>query len=89
MKAIELYKFISKNSIEWHYFDNDGVQDVIIFPKIEDLGEFNNLFSKNHFDDEGVECFMKDGYFAFWMYDICNYYGIELSDVFEKGGEFK
>jgi len=29
MTAIELYKFIEDNNIEWHYEDNEGNEDVV------------------------------------------------------------
>lgn len=84
MTAIELYKFINTNGIEWHYRDNDGTEDVLIFPYITQIEEFNKLLGSYMFDDGGIECTMMDGYFAFWMKDICEYNDIELSDIFNK-----
>ena len=84
MKALDLYKFIKDNNVEWHRQDNDGTPDVLMFPTINEVGEFNKLLSKSHFDDSGIECRMKDNYFCFWMNDICEYYGIELKEVFDK-----
>ena len=84
MTAIELYKFIEENNIEWHYEDNEGAEDVIIFPYTFQIDSFYKLFTPCLFDDVGIGCIMKDGYFAFWMDDICSYYGIELSEVFKK-----
>ena len=82
MTARELYKFIE--DIEWRYDDNNGIEDVIIFPYTFQVGEFNKLLSNCVFDDGGIECKMMDGYFAFWMKDICEYHGIELNEVFKK-----
>ena len=87
MTAIELYKFIEENNIEWHYRDNEGDEDVLIFPYTFQIDRLSKLFTPCLFDDVGIECTMRDGYFAFWMNDICNYYGIELSEVFDKENE--
>ena len=45
-KAIDFYKYIKKNSIEWHWFDNNGVQDVIILPYTFQLEDFMELLLK-------------------------------------------
>jgi len=82
MEAIDLYKYINDNNIEWHYQDNDGTEDVIIFPYAFQVEDFNKLI-KDQVGDGGIECRMMGGYFAFWMNDICEYYGIELSKVFD------
>lgn len=87
MNTIQLYRFIKENNIEWHYRDNDGTQDVIIFPYIYNIAEFKKLLSPGIFDDEGISCVMKDGYFVFWMKDICEYYGIEIGEVFIESEE--
>jgi len=85
MKAIELYKFIEDNNVEWHYQDNDGVEDVIIFPYTFDIKQFTDLLSCcTLFDDGGIEIRLMDGYIAVWMDEICEHYGIELSEVFDK-----
>jgi hypothetical protein len=82
MTELELYKFIKDNNIEWHKQDNNGEQDVIIFPNTTEVKDFQKLLSYEMFDDGGIECRMMDGYFAFWMKDICEYYGIEIEKVF-------
>lgn len=84
MKALDLYKFINDNNVEWHKQNNDGTPDVLMFPHIREVEDFAKLLSSSHFDDSGIECRMKDGYFCFWMKDICDYYGIELEEVFDK-----
>lgn len=82
MKAIELYKYINENNIEWHRQDNEGTPDVIIFPLTFQIEGFMKILSSGVFDDAGIECRIKEGYFAIWMKDICDYYGIELDEVF-------
>jgi hypothetical protein len=56
-------------------------------PNFYQIEEFNKIASSNIFEEEGIECRMKDGYFAIWMKDICEYYGIELDEVFKGGYE--
>lgn len=87
MTAIELYKYIQENNIEWHYRDNDGNEDVIIFSYTFQLEDFIKLLSGNCFDDGGIEISLMNGYVAIWMQDICEYYGIELKEVFDKEKE--
>lgn len=82
MTELELYKFINDNNIEWHKRENDGTPDVVIFPHIFQIEDFQKLLSKSSFDDGGIECRMMDGYFAFWMKDICEYYGVDMDKVF-------
>ena len=81
MTELDLYKFIANNGIEWHRRDNNGKPDIIIFPLICQIEEFANLV-KGYTGDGGIECRLMDGYFAFWMQDICDYYGIEINNVF-------
>ncbi len=81
METIDLYKFVTKNDIEYHYC-YDG--DVVMFVNNYDINDFYKLLGSSIFDDEGIVCNMKDGYFAFMMKDICEYFGIELSEIFEN-----
>lgn len=81
MTELELYKYINDNNIEWHRRDNDNVPDIVILPYIFQVEEFNKLLN-SYVSDGGIECRMMDGYFAFWMQDICDYYGIDSDKVF-------
>lgn len=83
MTSLDLYKFIIDHGIEWKYQDNEGEEDVMILISNNYLNVFHKILTPSIFDD-GIECIMKDGYFAFWMKDICDYYGIDLIEVFEK-----
>ena len=80
MTELELYKYVNDNGIEWHRRDNDGTPDVVIFPLIFQVDEFYKLIRS--MIDEGIECRLMDGYFAFWMKDICEYYDIDMEKVF-------
>ncbi len=81
MTALKLYKFIRNNNVEWHYYDND---DVLLFVSFFQFEEFVNMLPKGLFDDEGLDCKIKDGYFVFHTKYICEYCGIDLKEVFVK-----
>ena len=81
MKAIDLYKFVTKHECEYHW--NDENSDVILFVNIWGIEEFQKIIGAREMDEEGIPCVMKDKYFCFWMYDICEYHDIELTDIFE------
>lgn len=84
MKAIDFYKFINENNIEFHWHENNETKerDVIFFPSYWQIKDMAKLLSKTDFDDEGIRCQMKDGYFAFWASDILDAHGIELTEIF-------
>jgi hypothetical protein len=80
MKAIDLYKFITKYDIEHHWHN----EDVILMVNNMYIEEFHKLLSSSIFDEDGLSCVMKDGYFCFYMEQICNHFDIELTDIFER-----
>lgn len=84
MTSVALYKFINENSVEWKWAEKDSKQDVLIFPSIYVIEDFYKLQSPTVFDEAGIKCYMKGGYFAIWMNDVCEYYGIEMNEVFPK-----
>lgn len=84
MTELSLYKFITDNEIEWRWDINKNEEDVLIFIYPWNIEDFNKLFSPFMFDDGGIECVMMDGYFCFWMEDICQHYDIILENVFPK-----
>jgi hypothetical protein len=81
MKALELYKFVKETESEYQWIEND----VVLFIHTSDIADFNDLFSANELDEEGIVCNMKQGYFCFMMQDICEYNGIQLNEIFEGG----
>lgn len=85
MTALELYKFISRNNIEYHY-QCDG--DVYMFVNNFLIEQWNNIISSSLiFDEDGIECVMKNGYFVFRMKEICEYFDIDMEQVFEPENE--
>jgi len=84
MKALDLYKFVTDNDIEYSYAMNGQTEDVLIFPYYNQVSDFAKMLPKCIFDDEGIVCNMKDGYLAIWMNNICDYCEIEVGEVFKK-----
>lgn len=83
MKALELYKFINDNKIEYHWeTDPDGDKDVIIYPEPDELKELFKILTPSLFDDGGIPIIMLNGYVAIWASTLLNYYGIELTEIF-------
>ena len=80
MKALDLYKFVNINHVEYHWHD----EDVVMFVNNMDIDEWNKLLGCNILDEEGLPCIMKDGYFVYHMKDICDHFDIEMSEVFES-----
>jgi hypothetical protein len=78
METIDLYKFVNDNAIEYHWHDNE----VLLMVNCKDIERFNEILPAGIFDDDGVSCVMKDGYFVFNMEQICSYCDIKLSDIF-------
>jgi hypothetical protein len=86
MTELELYKFINDNNVEWHKRDNEGTEDVVILPYIFLLEEFSKLI-KDYDSDEGLILRLQKDYVGIWMKDLCEYFGIELNNVF-KGQDY-
>lgn len=82
MTELELYKFIKYNNIEWHRRENEGVQDIVIMPFIFNLEEFCKLIKGYNVDGGGLLANLLDGYVAIWMSDLCEYFGIDINNVF-------
>lgn len=86
MTALQLHKFIEDNGIEWRWETNEsGEDDVIIFPYSFQMHDFNEIMKGSGvLDDGGVICYMRNGYFALFIKDICDYFGIDMEEVFKK-----
>lgn len=88
MTALDLYRFVTNNKIEWHVHQNDqGKEDVILLPQHYEMEEFSKMLGTGIFDDAGITCHWKGSYIAVWMTDICEYFGIDVWDVFRKEDE--
>ena len=86
MDALELYKLIEDNSIEWHWRTNEDKDDVLIF--CNDYDVLNKLSDTWFCDDGWWNCVLTSWwYIALWMTDFCEYLGIEVEKVFPRNEE--
>lgn len=81
MTELELYKFITENSIEWRYIDED---EVIVFISFHFLDEWSDCIWYFSTEDEWLDCVMKDTYMCFYMKDLCEMHDIELEKIFSN-----
>lgn len=81
MTALELYKFINDNNVEYTYISDD---EVIIFPYYFQLEKFSGILTPGIFDDGGLECEMQKDYIVINIVPICNYYDIDYKDIFNE-----
>ena len=85
MTALQLYKFINKeSSVEWRWDSNNGKQDVIIWIRFYDIEDFVKLLSPSHFDEGSMQVWLRDDTIALFMNGICEACGIEIEEVFPK-----
>lgn len=83
MTELSLYKFITDNILETSTYENILNERVyLLFVNNRNISDFHKLFSPSTFDDDGVECKMKDGYFVFDMKEICEYHDVDVEEVF-------
>ena len=80
MTELEFYKFIEENNIEYHWTNNE----VFFFVDYHLVNDLHKILTPGIFDEEGLSCTMKDGYFAFDGIDICDYYGIKSENIFKN-----
>ena len=82
MKAIDLYKFVHENKCEWNDCRNNNEPEVILFVDFYLLKDFAKLLGNNFLDEGGQDCAMKQYCLCFEMDYICEYFGIELEEIF-------
>ena len=81
MKKLDLYKFVHENNIEYHKDDSDDLE-IILFINNYLLDVWCKILGNGILDEEGIECVMKEGYFCFHMKEICDYFGIDIEEIF-------
>ncbi len=84
MKALELYKFVQKNKLEYHHVTIDSQADVILFVPFDILAEFQNLLGVTFLANRITKGVLKSDCMAFQMVDICDYFDIGVFDVFDN-----
>lgn len=81
MTAADLIYFIRvDNTIEYKWIDDN----VIIFIDHYHIKEFMDLVGHIYLTNGDTNCILKDGYISLWMNDICEYFGIDMENVFRK-----
>lgn len=84
MTELELYRFITDHDIDWRGESNEGAQDILIFPFIFQLEAFCQLINQYQTDESPltIKVHPSSSYAAIWMRDICEYFGIDMENVF-------
>lgn len=83
MKIEDIIIFIHEYQIEWHWFDDNGNTNVVLFVNDVHLSEFREVLSVMDYDDEGIDVILKENYFCIKMGDLLENNDIELQDVFD------
>ena len=98
MTELQLYKYITDKCIETHIYKNGAEKldlseltddnywewKVYMFPYIWQLQDFIDMCSATLFDDEGLECVLKQDYICIDLLPIMGHYGIEPTNIFPK-----
>jgi hypothetical protein len=81
MKATGLLRFVLEEEIEYNWHNDD----VIMFLPIYQIDNFQKVLNcKSIYDDNGIECHMKEGYLVIEMKNVVEYFGFGLEDIFKK-----
>lgn len=83
MTELQLYKFVNNNKLEYHWA-NKTKKEVYLFVPFCLLSGFTSLFGNDYFDDGDFACVMKKDYVCFDMAEICQYYDIDIDEIFDK-----
>lgn len=88
MTELDLFKWVQEKEPEWRWQFNEETnkEDVLLLPFSFHFESFSKLVDAAC-DEEGVECRIKGDYFVLWMGDLCDYFGIDIENIFPKGGE--
>ncbi len=88
MKEYELRDFIIDTSSKFHWetfvLAGDFVENVYLFINTYDISEFQKLLGNIFLTNRDIEVVMKGSYFVFKMAEICEYFGIEMENVFSR-----
>ena len=82
MNAIQLYKFVNDNKIEYHWINNHS--DVVLMVNNGFIEQWCKMLGVNILSDDGIDCKMRYGYFCFDMNDICIHFGISIDEIFKS-----
>ena len=87
MTELQLYRWLKATSTEWHWRDNNGKRDVIMFISFYNLNGFCDLMGWKITEEDGLNVVLKDKYICIWMQQVCDYHDITMENVCEKGEE--
>jgi predicted CDP-diglyceride synthetase/phosphatidate cytidylyltransferase len=79
MTELNLYKFINENNIEWHY-EQDGIYMFVSFYLLK---EFTAMI-RTYLSDSVFEVVLKDTYICLKINEICEYFDININNIFNK-----
>ncbi len=77
MTDLELYKFVTKNKLEWHYADGE----VILFLPFYLLAEFATA-TLSFWEDDPRRVVMRPDSIALDMGEVCDHYGLNMEEIF-------
>ena len=81
MTELQLYKFITENNIEYHWYEDE----VIVFIPFYLLEDLTKMLGYGAFDGDVLDCKLKYDSICVAINDFCDYFGINMENVFEKG----
>lgn len=79
----KLKLFASSHKYEWDFI----CDDVYLILPFHKLKEFISIFGTNEFNntfDEGYSILLKGNYIVIEMRDVCDYFGLNIGDIFPK-----
>ena len=85
MSTFNLFEFVYDNALEYHWHHElkaNYPDDVILFVDIHSIGDFMKILKSGRMVEDGFECRMKNKYFCFWMAEICEYFDVDINEVF-------
>ncbi len=79
MTALQLYKFINKNSvaIDWRE------EELVIWIPFIHLEEFVNLLGSSYLSDGGTDINLQNNCVALDIVPLCEYFDIEPNEILE------
>jgi len=86
INTLEAYKFIRNKKFEYHFIDDD--KEVLCFVEFDELQKFCEIFKIDRLTDEPPMVALKACSVCIEMAQICNHFGIDLNDIFDKDKEF-
>lgn len=83
MEAIEIYKFIKDNHIEWHWVEYNNYTDVVIFIPFDLLEKFTSMLSKVDIERR-IESVLIQFHVCIMIKELLERHEIELSEIFTE-----